>query len=195
MSTSWRIFCAVELPAELRAQLLDHILQLRRQVPEAAASWSRAESIHLTLKFFGNVAGDRLPVISSAASRAVKEFASFHISVGGAGVFPKPARPQVLWIGINDPTNNLLALQQRFEDECEEAGFEREGRTFRPHLTLARLRKPEGAKQLADAHLHSQFKSTEVKLTELIVFRSELSSQGSTYTAISRHQLLQSGQN
>lgn len=189
MTTSWRIFCAVELPDKLRAQLRDHILQLRQEIPEAAASWSRVENIHLTLKFFGNVALDRLAVISAAASRAVRKFAPFQISVGSTGVFPKPSRPQVLWIGTSDPSGKLLALHERLENECAVEGFEKEGRAFRPHLTIARIRKPEGAKRLADAHLHRQFKTAEITLTELIVFRSELSSKGSTYTAVSRHQL------
>ena len=189
MTASWRIFCAVELSAELRTQLRDHISQLRREVPEAVASWSRVENIHLTLKFFGDVAVDRLKVISSAASRAVKEFAGFQIDVGGTGVFPKASRPQVLWIGISDPSGKLMALQQRFEDECEKEGFEKEGRAFRPHLTIARLRKPDRAKQLAEAHLQKQFKSIQTAVTELVVFRSELSSQGSKYTVVSKHHL------
>ena len=186
MTASWRIFCAVELPDELRAQLRDHIEQLRQAVPEAAASWSRVENIHLTLKFFGNVAVERIESISAAVARAMKEFAPFQIGVGGTGVFPKPSRAQVLWIGVNDPSGKLLALQQRLENECAIEGFEKEGRAFRPHLTIARIRKPEGARRLADAHLKKQFKTTQLTLTELIVFRSELSSKGSQYTKINR---------
>jgi 2'-5' RNA ligase len=189
MTWSWRVFCAVELPDELPAQLRDYIAQLRQEVPEAAASWSRVENIHLTLKFFGNVAVERIESISAAVARAMKEFAPFQIAVGGTGVFPKPSRAQVLWIGINDPSGKLLELQQRLENECAKEEFEKEGRAYRPHLTIARIRKPDGARRLADAHLQKQFKLTQLTLTELIVFRSELSSQGSKYTALSHHQL------
>jgi RNA 2',3'-cyclic 3'-phosphodiesterase len=184
---SWRIFCAVELPDEVRVRLEDHIRRLRQAVPDVGASWSRVENIHLTLKFFGNVSVDRVPTISAAASRAVKEFSSFEIGVGTTGVFPKPSRPQVLWIGVSDPSGKLLALQQRLEEECAVEGFIKEDRAFRPHLTIARLRKPEGARRLADAHLQMEFRPAEITLNELIVFRSELSSKGSRYTAISRH--------
>jgi 2'-5' RNA ligase len=190
MTTSWRVFCAVELPDELRTQLREHISQLRQEVPEAAASWSRVENIHLTLKFLGNVAVERIASISAAAARAVKEFAPFQIGMGGTGVFPKPSRAQVLWIGVSDTSGRLLELQKRLEDECGKEGFEKEGRAFRPHLTIARIRKPEGAKRLADAHLQKEFKTTKVNSTELIVFRSELSSKGATYSAISRHQFV-----
>ena len=185
----WRIFCAVELPEQVRARLQDHIQRLRNDVPEVAASWSRVENIHLTLKFFGNVALERVETISAAASRTVKEFSAFQIGVGNTGVFPRPSRPQVLWIGVNDPSGKLLDLQQRFEKECAAKGFPKEERAFRPHLTIARIRKPEGARRLAEAHLNMQFESIPVTLTELIVFRSELSSKGSKYTAISKNRL------
>jgi len=185
----WRVFCAVELPEEVRARLEDHVGRLRKEVPEATASWSRVENIHLTLKFFGNVAVDRTPVISDAASRTAREFPAFRIGIGGTGVFPKPSRAQVLWIGVNDPSGNLSALQKRFDDECLADGFSKEDRAYRPHLTIARLRNPEGARRLADAHLNMTFANIEVPLTELVIFRSELSPKGSKYTALSHHHL------
>lgn len=189
MTRGWRIFCAAELPDHVRAQLQDHIQRLRKNFSDVAASWSRVENIHLTLKFFGNVELNKLPAISAAASRTVKEFSAFQISIGNTGVFPRPSRVQVLWIGVNDPSEKLSALQKLFEEECAAVGFAKEDRAFRPHLTIARIRKPEGARRLADTHLKMQFESIPVTLTELIVFRSELSPKGSKYTPISRHQL------
>jgi 2'-5' RNA ligase len=185
MTESWRVFCAVELPAEVHARLEDHILKLRQEVPDAAASWSRVENIHLTLKFFGNVEVKRIARISEAAERVVKQFSTFQIGVGETGVFPRPSRPQVLWIGVSDPSGQLSALQDKFENECAADRFEKEDRAYRPHLTIARLRKPEGARQLADAHLQMKFEQIEVELKELVVFRSELSPKGSKYTVIS----------
>ena len=188
MSEEWRTFCAVELPDHVRERLREHIQRLREAVPEAAASWTRVENIHLTLKFFGNVDVDRISGISDAASRAVEEFSPFRIGVGETGVFPKPSRAQVLWIGVNDPSGKLLSLQRQLENECAKKGFEKEDRAYRPHLTIARLRKPEGARRLADTHLQMKFEPAEIEINELVVFRSELSSEGSKYTAISKHQ-------
>ena len=185
----WRVFCAIELPDDVRARLEDHVARLRKEVPNAAASWSRVENIHLTLKFFGNVAVDRVPAISEAASRGLQGFSGFRIAVVGTGVFPKPSRAQVLWIGIDDPSGNLSALQQRFDRECLAEGFPKEDRAYRPHLTIARLRQPEGARQLADAHIKMNFAAIDVPITELILFRSELSPKGSKYTALSHHNL------
>jgi len=185
MTESWRVFCAVELPDVVRARLEDHVRRLRKEVPDAAASWSRVENIHLTLKFFGNVEVKQIEKISAAAERAVSQFSTFQIGVGETGVFPKPSRPQVLWIGVSDPSGQLSALQSKFENECAAEGFEKENRAYRPHLTIARLRKPEGARSLADAHLKLPFEMIQIDLTELVIFRSELSSKGSRYTPIS----------
>jgi len=185
----WRIFCAVELPDEVRARLQEHIVRLRKEVPDAAASWSRVENIHLTLKFFGNVEVDRIAKISAAATRTTEQFSTFEIEVGKTGVFPRPSRAQVLWIGVNDPSGNLSALQKTFETECAAAGFEKEDSAYRPHLTIARLRKPESARRLAETHLNMNFEPIAVKLNDLIIFRSELSSKGSRYTALSHHLL------
>jgi 2'-5' RNA ligase len=185
--SSWRVFCAVELPAEVRNQLEEHILKLRKAVPDVAASWSRVENIHLTLKFFGNVALDRIEVISAAASRAVAEFSPFPIGVCDTGVFPRPSRAQVLWIGVSDSSGKLSALQERLENECAAEGFSKEDRVYRPHLTIARIRRPEGGRRLAETHLQMDFPRIDIDLTELVLFRSELSPRGSKYTAISKH--------
>lgn len=185
--TTWRLFCAVELPSKVRARLENHVRQLRAEAPDVAASWTRVENIHLTLKFFGNVDVKRIADISSAASRAAQQFSAFEIEIGGTGVFPKPSRAQVLWIGVNDASGRLSALQKELEKEFASLGFETEDRAFKPHLTIARLRRPEGARPLAEAHLKLQFPSQKITLNEVVVFRSELSSKGSKYTAISNH--------
>jgi 2'-5' RNA ligase len=188
----WRIFCAIELPADLRAQLTDHIRRLRETVTDVSVSWSRPENSHLTLKFFGNVSTEHIGRISTAAGRTSSKFAQFPIQVGNTGVFPKSAKAQVLWIGVSDPAGALIALQKSFEEECARAGFAKEERNFRPHLTIARIRQREGTRQLAEAHLSMEFPLLEVSVSELVVFRSELSSEGSKYTPLSRHPLSQS---
>jgi len=184
---SWRMFCAIELPESLRHQLGQHIERLRQTVPQAHASWSRPENIHLTLKFLGDVKQHLIPRLSAAADRASEQFAEFQIDIAGAGAFPKQSQPRVLWIGVDDPNRKLASLQGQFEKECAQEGFAKEERAFRPHLTLARIRNPEGSRTLAEAHQQLGFAAQTFLATELVIFRSELSSQGSKYTAISRH--------
>ena len=185
----WRVFCAFDLPELLRARIKKHATAVRDAVPDAAASWGRPENVHLTMKFFGDVDQRKAPLISKALTRAVEEFSAIEISVGGTGVFPRPSRPQVLWIGVDDSSGALAKLQQRLEEECAREGFSKEDRAFRPHLTIARIRKPHNANRFAEAHLRTEFPAIELVLNELALFRSELSPKGSQYTALSRHRL------
>ena len=186
---TWRVFYAIELPSLVRDNISEHITRLREAMPDSPASWSRAENIHLTLKFVGEIPSGQVNDLSQAAEQAVSGFSSFEIGIGNTGSFPKHGAPRVLWVGIEDYSGKLALLQTKLDDECLRLGFEKEARPFNPHLTIARLRKPRGARALALAHKKMGFASTEVSVTQLAVIRSELSSEGSKYTVISRHAL------
>ncbi|HEY6804488.1 MAG TPA: RNA 2',3'-cyclic phosphodiesterase [Pyrinomonadaceae bacterium] len=189
MPDHYRTFAAIELPGNIRDRIQQHINELKSKVPESHPSWTQVDNIHLTIKFFGNVETNKIADITEAATRVSKNFTRFKIAVGGTGAFPKPGQPRVLWIGIEDLENKLAELQRSFENECAMAGFTKEDRDFRPHLTIARIRKPEGARGLAEVNNELGFEAMELTVNELVVFRSELSSQGSKYTALSRHPL------
>ena len=187
-SATWRVFCAIELPESLKSQIAQHINSLR-SATKANASWSLPHNIHLTLKFLGEVELDRIASVSNAATAAVSSLAPFKVRVEGTGVFPPRGAPRVLWIGLNDLEGKLSELHAHFEVEFAKAGFPKESRPFRPHLTLARLRKPTSASALAAAHKERPFKPGDITVSEVAVIRSELSSKGSKYTTISRHPL------
>jgi RNA 2',3'-cyclic 3'-phosphodiesterase len=186
----WRLFCAVELPEAMRQRVARHIVRLKEAAPDAQASWSSSENIHLTLKFLGDIPQASVQSLSEAASRAVEGLGPFTIRLEQTGAFPPHGSPRVLWIGVKDSEGRLGELYQRLEAESEKAGFPRESRTFHPHLTIARLRKPQHARALASAHQATEFAPEEIAVTELLVIRSELSSAGSKYKRISRHPLI-----
>ena len=121
-----RVFCAIELPAEVRARAADHIARLREAVSEARASWERTEKLHITLKFLGEIAPGSVKALSDAASRATRHTHPFTLELAGAGAFPPRGNPRILWLGIGDSSNALTQLQSRLEEECGSAGFARE---------------------------------------------------------------------
>jgi 2'-5' RNA ligase len=184
----WRVFIAIELPASVRKKLKDHIEHLRESVPDARASWSREENLHLTLKFLGDTPVSQIETLSQAAKRAASKAIPFELIVAGAGAFPPRGQPRVLWIGIEDTSEQLGKLQQALEDECDKEGFAREPRPFHPHLTIAHLRRPQGSRQLAALHDEMGFEAETVRASALAVVRSELGSEGSRRTVISRHE-------
>lgn len=188
-SETWRVFCAIELPSQVIEKISEHITRLRAAAPESPASWIRPENVHLTLKFIGEIAQNRVGDLSQAAATAVAGFSPFEILIKDTGSFPKHGTPRVFWIGVDDYSGKLTQLQAKLEDECLQLGFAKEARAFNPHLTIARGRKPQGARALAAAHKEMGFASAEVSVRELTVIRSELSSAGSNYTVVSRHAL------
>jgi RNA 2',3'-cyclic 3'-phosphodiesterase len=171
----------------LRERVQAHIHRLRESVPEARASWNRDDKLHLTIKFLGDIAVDRVPALSLAAERAVSGMKPFTLAAEGCGAFPPRGQPRVLWIGVVDAAAELARLYDRLEEECAGQGFPREQRPFRPHLTIARVRHPQAASRLAASHKELGFARFEFNVSELLVIRSELSNEGSRYTEISRH--------
>jgi 2'-5' RNA ligase len=184
---SWRVFVAIELPTNLRIRIIDHIDRLRSEIPEVRASWSREDNLHLTLKFLGDILVTNIDQLAAAASLAASKVDPFEIVIEGCGVFPLRGQPRVLWIGIDDPSGKLCELNRALENECANAGFAREARVFHPHLTIARIRQPQGSRQLAAAHKEIGFAREVTVVSALAVIRSELRSEGSKHTIISRH--------
>jgi len=158
-------------------------------MPDARASWTREHNLHLTLKFFGDTAVERVEQLSQALKAAAKQAQPFEIELGGCGAFPPRGKPNVLWIGIKDPSNTLHKLYESLESECATAGFERERRLFNPHLTIARIRNPRNGRALAELHQATVFDSQPVEVNDVCLIRSELGSEGSRYTVVARHQL------
>ena len=184
---SWRLFNAIELPLRVRRSVGDHVGRLREAVPDLRASWAREDNLHLTLKFLGDTPVTKLEAFSEATELAANRVSPMELIVGGCGVFPPHGQPRVLWIGIQDPSRELINYHRALEDECAKVGFAREQRPFHPHLTIARLRQPHGSRRLAELHREMRFDPVSVNVHDVCVIRSELRSEGSRYTVISRH--------
>lgn len=186
----WRLFIAIELPAEIRHAIKEHIDHLRDELPEVRASWVREQNLHLTLKFFGDTPVERVEEVSRALRAAAAGMTPIDIDIHEHGSFPLRGKPAVLWIGIEDPSANLIKFHELLENECERNGFPRDARSFHPHLTIARLRGSQGARALADLHKSIDLPNVSVRVQEVCLIRSELSSSGSRYTVLKRYELL-----
>ena len=191
MSETWRVFCAIDLPPDLKQKLADHANRLRQEV-QVKASWTRPDNVHLTIKFLGNIAAANVARLSQAATRATQSLPPFNLTAEHCGVFPTHGPPRVLWIGVSDPEGKLMRLHAQLEEECAIAGFPIEARPFHPHLTIARLRHSTNARTLGAAHRSLDFEPSEIKASELLVIRSELGEAGSKYSVITRHPLRES---
>lgn len=178
-----RLFFAIELNDGLRTALHHAIAPLRAAQPGLA--WVPAEKLHLTMKFLGDVDDTAASRLADAANEVTAHRATFDMTLGGAGAFPNFRRARVVWMGVEaDP--RLELLHHDLELGCAAAGFELEGRPFRPHITLARVRTPlrlEEARSFARAARRVAFAaSAEVRAVGLL--DSSLGSSGSGYRRV-----------
>ncbi len=138
MSESWRLFIAIELPAEVLKVIEELQEDLKQAIPIRAARWTRPEGIHLTLKFLGDVSSDQVDSVSAGLRDSATGHTAFDLAVQGIGCFPDLRRPRVLWVGVGGETDRLRTLHSSVEKHITPLGFPTEARGFNPHLTLAR---------------------------------------------------------
>src|ERR671916_1601729 len=100
--TRVRVFCAVELPEDVRAEAARHVARLRAEFPRLKVGWEREEKLHLTLKFLGEIDEARVELLTRAAEAAADATRAFELSIEGAGFFPPRGAPRVLWLRVQD---------------------------------------------------------------------------------------------
>jgi 2'-5' RNA ligase len=179
-----RSFLALD-PPEAVLREIGAVQNRLRKLIQGDIRWVRPEGIHLTLKFFGDISGDDVANIATVVGKAAENDAPFSLAIGGAGVFPDPHRPRVLWLGMNGDVGRLQVFQKRIEQALLQIGFPREERPFRPHLTLGRIRTAKGLIGLARA-LEKGEECTAGRFiaSGLSLFQSELMPQGAIYTKL-----------
>jgi RNA 2',3'-cyclic 3'-phosphodiesterase len=182
-----RIFVAIDISEEARRKASEYIESLRRRFPASRVGWDKSEKLHLTLKFLGETSDAQLAELTKAVEKAAREISSFKLRIADTGVFPSRRKARVLWLGVEDEKESLRKLNEALENECERHGLTREKRDFKAHLTIARLREPEKSRSLVEAHLQEEFAAIEFEVSEIVIYQSELSPQGSRYTIVSKH--------
>jgi 2'-5' RNA ligase len=187
-----RCFIAVELPDEIKAGLNQLQAQLKSG-SQSPVKWVDPYSIHLTLKFLGNVASDRTGEITKALEEASQGVSPFQLEVKDLGVFPNLRRVQVAWVGISGEVDKLARLQQKIESALAGLGFAPEKRRFTPHLTLARLRNhasPDERQRFGQLIADTRFEAAYSLPVEAInLMRSQLTREGAIYSRISSVEL------
>ena len=171
-----RLFVAIEISSDIRERIISFMELLKPQIPNAR--WSRAEGLHITLKFLGHVTDEKVGPIQSALEKV--DGSGFPISIERVGLFPNERSPRVLWVGVKAETE-LARLAENVELAMSRVGFEREQRAFSPHVTLARLkevRKKANLKSVLPEGIPS-FGTMTAK--DFHLYESKLAPQGSRY--------------
>ncbi len=176
-----RLFVAVNLPSDIRKRLWRCSEPLRCE--GYRIRWVGAESLHMTLKFLGDVQDEREPAMIAAVDAAVTTSKPFLLPIETLGVFPNPSRPRVILVGCK-AVPPLELIQQRLERQMETLGFAPEARAFRPHITLGRVRRGVRASDLKGLGdwLGQIECSSEFAVQSVDLMRSELGSSAARYT-------------
>lgn len=179
-----RAFLAIDPPEAVIRKIAAIQDSLKKSI-HGSISWVRPQGIHLTLKFFGDIGREDIGSISGVVAGHAGNSRAMKLDIQGLGVFPNSRRPRVLWIGVGGETAKLIGLQQAIDGGLEACGFKKEERPFRAHLTLARIKSPQGLAGI-DGMLtekgHEAAGSFEAK--GLTLFKSDLTPRGAIYTVL-----------
>ncbi|WP_405100506.1 RNA 2',3'-cyclic phosphodiesterase [Oceanobacillus sp. FSL H7-0719] len=163
-------FMAIPLPEEL--QHFYHSWQKELQAHFSYKRWMHQADLHITLKFLGEAEMPTIDILKKKINQTLL-LKSFIIELGTIGFFGVENRPRVLWVDVY-LSEALRKLQQIVELAAEEAGFAKEQRSYRPHLTLAKkwenefLISPEECDRLQKQYdVRKQFYLQEIVLYKI----------------------------
>jgi RNA 2',3'-cyclic 3'-phosphodiesterase len=183
-----RLFLAINLEPTVRRAVMEATTALRDVAP--TLNWVDEARLHLTLKFLGESAEDIVPSLSRSIDQVVGRHRPFSMQLGEIGAFPNFRHARVVWMGI-EREPRLELLHHDVELASEKNGFEVEGRAFRPHLTLARvkdraelgeLRVLSRASKQVDFQVESMVRS--VDLMKSVTIGGSAGSPGSRYECL-----------
>lgn len=180
-----RSFIAIDLPQKTRENLAAIQDQLRQS--QAGVRWVKPGSIHLTLKFLGNILPEQVDEIAAAVAQLVRDEPPITLCAAGLGAFPSPRKPRVIWVGLRGEVDRLANIQAGLEKALEPLGFARETRGFRPHLTIGRVKDRRRLQSLIEAMSTlelPEFNSFDGN--EIILYKSDLRPTGAIYTKLHR---------
>jgi 2'-5' RNA ligase len=168
-----RLFSAIELPDEVRADLADQLAGVRGCGP--GLRWVPPERWHITLGFYGDRDDtDRRTAWFREQAAAQR---SCQVRLQAAGWFPG-----VLWVGVHTTDPALRALAGALTDPPDDQP------DFVPHITVARWRRGVYGNELSRAAVVvlDRYRGRWWPTSEVVLFRSDLTPEGPVYTPVDR---------
>jgi len=168
-----RLFVALPLPEDLQ----DRLAALAEPLP--GVRWLPPENLHVTLRFIGDVEGHQAREIDAELARV--EMPAFPAAMRGIECHGNGGKARMLWVGI-ESDGALATLQGRVEAALRRAGFPSEGRKFRPHVTLARIKSNPGTRMQGFLSRNGLFRSAPFQADRFVLYSSLLTPEGARYT-------------
>lgn len=179
-----RTFAALTIGQEDREAIGRLSDAMRARPGGADLKWVRPELIHLTVRFFGDLDRKQVAKASEAIRSLDGDFATPRASMGALGAFPSARNPQVIWLGIDDPEGEVVALAARVDMAIRRVGFGRADKPFVPHLTLARVGRDRRRPDLSLLTDGLTPPNGPLRIRSVTLFKSDLRPQGPLYTPL-----------
>jgi 2'-5' RNA ligase len=176
-----RLFAAVEIPEEI-----GRVLE-RRQQGLPGARWRPLDALHVTLRFFGETPEPQAADLDAELARV--NGAPFEIELSGVGAFGEGQDVRAVWAGVAE-SEALHRLAARCEAAARRAGLKPETRAFKPHVTLAYVKRAEPTRVAAWIQRHNLLKSPPIRVTWFGLYSSWPSAEGSRYDLEREYPLL-----
>jgi len=181
---SIRAFLAIDLNRAIRETLTQFQDQAASILP---VKWMSPESMHLTIKFLGDIEHEQITVLQDVLRDVAKGTESFSLTIKGLGGFPSLQNPRILWAGVAGDVDHLEVLVSCVESALSPLGYAKEDRPYRPHLTLSRIQSH--ARKIGNIFETSRFLKKEwmfgsVTINRLCLFQSQLTPNGATYSRL-----------
>lgn len=180
-----RTFLAIDLPADMHKTIAQKQESLTRELPQI--NWVEPGNLHITLKFLGDTTEAKIDDLQQVVQQAVKGISPFVLTLRGFGVFPDKRAPRTIWSRIDSDQMVLEDLALQVESSVISLGFPEEDKPFRPHLTLARIKKDHSAVGQAiekSGMLTDPFIFGRLLVEQVTLFKSDLRPTGSVYTKL-----------
>ncbi len=155
----------------------------------AAVKWVAPKKIHLTLKFLGDVPKNKISAVTDKLKNIAAATPSFCITPAGIGVFPGWSRPRAVWVGVGPGDAAVKNLAAQVENAMKKEGFKKSDNPFSPHFTLGRIKTAKKTFLIKKAANAITVTPIPVRISEIILFKSDLTPTGAIYTPLSRHPL------
>lgn len=178
-----RLFVAVNFPAPVRQALARLAAELA--TASLPVRWTPEENLHLTLRWLGEKGPHERDLAGSILRKVAAQAEPFEAGFGPVGAFPSPRRPRVIWIGVEGGPR-LRLLRDLLERHLAAEGFERDARSFRPHVTLGRARRdaPPGVFRRFAALSGSATTEASSAVDAIDLMRSHLGPDGARYERV-----------
>ena len=184
MTDALRAFIAFKLPDPVVLFIREIQADLKNR-PELRLKWVRPESVHLTLKFLGNIRPDAVDPIAEAMAETAAAWPPLSFSAKGLGAFPTPKKARVVWLGLTGDTHSLIELQKDLDARLAPLGFPRETRPFKAHLTMGRAKGKVDPQSLVEAiTAGAGSASPAFPADRLILFKSDLKPDGAVHAPL-----------